>query len=75
MNRQYRILTVTKSHWDREWYMNFQKTRVRLLHLIDTVLDLLDDDPDFVSFMLDHGSSRRLTAFQRSGDGLPCRMP
>ena len=53
MNRQYRILTVTKSHWDREWYMNFQKTRVRLLHLIDTVLDLLDDDPDFVSFMLD----------------------
>ena len=53
MERKYRILTVTKTHWDREWYMNFQKTRVRLVHLMDHVLDLLDSDPDFVSFMLD----------------------
>lgn len=53
MSNTYHLLTVTKSHWDREWYMDYQKTRIRLVHLIDTVLDIVESDPDFVSFMLD----------------------
>ena len=53
MDKKYTIYMVTKTHWDREWYMNFQKTRIKLVHLIDNLLDILDNDPDFVSFMLD----------------------
>jgi alpha-mannosidase len=33
--------------------MDFQKTRIRLVHLIDGLLDILDNDPEFVSFMMD----------------------
>lgn len=53
MDKKYTIYMVTKTHWDREWYMNFQKTRIKLVHLIDDLLDILDNDPNFVSFMMD----------------------
>jgi len=53
MDKKYTLYAVTKTHWDREWYMNFQKTRIRLVHLIDGLLDILDNDPEFVSFMMD----------------------
>lgn len=47
------MYAVTKTHWDREWYMNYQMTRIRLVHLIDSLLEILDHDPNFVSFMMD----------------------
>lgn len=53
MDKKYHIYAVTKTHWDREWYMNYQMTRIKLVHLVDTLLDILDNDPDFASFMMD----------------------
>ena len=53
MERKYHIYAVTKSHWDREWYMDYQTTRIRLVHLMDALLEILDSDPDFASFMMD----------------------
>lgn len=53
MDKRYQLYAVTKTHWDREWYMDYQKTRIRLVHLIDQLLDILDTDPNFVSFMMD----------------------
>lgn len=44
---------VSHTHWDREWYRTFQQFRLRLVHLIDSVLDLLDKDRNFKYFMLD----------------------
>ncbi len=44
---------VSHTHWDREWYRTFQQFRLRLVHLIDGVLDLLDSDPSFKYFTLD----------------------
>ncbi len=44
---------VTHTHWDREWYRSFQNFRLRLVHLIDGLLDLLDSDMEFKHFMLD----------------------
>ncbi|MEG1516371.1 MAG: glycosyl hydrolase-related protein [Clostridia bacterium] len=52
-DKSYTLDAVTKTHWDREWYMNFQKTRIKLVHLIDGLLEILDNDPEFVSFMMD----------------------
>ena len=44
---------VSHTHWDREWYLPFQQFRLKLVHLIDGLLDLLDSDPRYTSFMLD----------------------
>src|SRR5207245_3818373 len=39
--------------WDREWYLTFQQFRLRLVDLIDHVLEILDTDPEFRYFNLD----------------------
>lgn len=44
---------VSHTHWDREWYRPFQDFRLRLVHLIDGLLELLDSDPKFKCFTLD----------------------
>lgn len=38
---------VTSSHWDREWYDSFQGFRMRLVGMLDEVLDQLAAHPDF----------------------------
>ncbi len=44
---------VSHTHWDREWYRSFQQFRLRLVHLVDSLLDLLEQDRNFKFFMLD----------------------
>lgn len=44
---------ISHTHWDREWYLTFEQFRVRLVDLIDNLLQLLDEDPDFKHFHLD----------------------
>jgi len=47
------MYVISHTHWDREWYMSFERFRHRLVHLMDRLLDLLDRDPDFRCFHLD----------------------
>ncbi|MBI5294691.1 MAG: hypothetical protein HY869_04390 [Chloroflexi bacterium] len=47
------IHVISHTHWDREWYQTFQQFRLRLVHLVDKLLDILDTDPDYKYFMLD----------------------
>ena len=44
---------ISHTHWDREWYLTFQQFRLKLLHLVDNLLDLLEKDKNFKYFMLD----------------------
>jgi len=44
---------VSHTHWDREWYKTFQQFRLQLVHLVDNLLVILDNDPDYLHFMLD----------------------
>ncbi|WP_328805565.1 alpha-mannosidase [Paenibacillus apii] len=44
---------ISHTHWDREWYLPYEKHHVRLVRLMDTLLELLDHDADFHSFHLD----------------------
>jgi alpha-mannosidase len=44
---------ISHSHWDREWYMPYEKHHVRLVKLMDNILELFDKDPEFKSFHLD----------------------
>ncbi len=52
-NPPYTVTIVSHTHWDREWYQPFQVFRLQLVHLVDTLLDLLDRDPEYHSFLLD----------------------
>ncbi len=44
---------ISHTHWDREWYLTFEQFRLRLVNLVDNVLDLLDQDERFRHFHLD----------------------
>lgn len=44
---------VSHTHWDREWYLPYEKHHVRLVKLMDELLDKLDQDPNYRSFFLD----------------------
>ena len=48
-----KIHVISHTHWDREWYLPFQSFRLKLIHLVDELLDLLEKDPHFKFFMLD----------------------
>jgi alpha-mannosidase len=52
-NRVATIHIVPHTHWDREWYLPFQRFRLKLVHLMDGLLDLLATDPQFPFFTLD----------------------
>jgi alpha-mannosidase len=47
------IHIVSHTHWDREWYRTFQQFRLRLVHLVDGLLDILAHDRNYKHFMLD----------------------
>ncbi len=44
---------VSHTHWDREWYLSFQRFRHRLVKLMDHLLDLLEREPRYKYFTLD----------------------
>lgn len=44
---------ISHTHWDREWYMDFEKHRFRLVELMDKLFEAFDKNPDFKSFHMD----------------------
>ncbi len=44
---------IAGTHWDREWYQTFQDYRMRLVQVMDGVLDLLEKDTRFAAFHSD----------------------
>ncbi len=47
------VSVVPHTHWDREWYLPFQRFRLRLVDLLDDLLPRLEADPSFRHFLLD----------------------
>jgi mannosylglycerate hydrolase len=47
------VFVIAHTHWDREWYATFQQFRIRLVHVMDALLDLLERDPSYTHFNLD----------------------
>src|SRR3972149_1978036 len=48
-----KLIVVSHTHWDREWYFVFEAFRTRLVGMVDQLLDLLERDPGYRFFMLD----------------------
>lgn len=44
---------ISHSHWDREWYLPYERHHMLLVELIDDVLELFETDPGFKSYFLD----------------------
>jgi alpha-mannosidase len=44
---------ISHTHWDREWYLTREQFRLRLVELVDRVLDLLRDGTGYAYFHLD----------------------
>ncbi|MCL4449512.1 MAG: hypothetical protein M1483_05110 [Actinobacteria bacterium] len=48
-----KIAIVPHTHWDREWYEPFQLFQIRLVEMVDSLLDLLENDQQYSFFLLD----------------------
>ena len=44
---------IPHSHWDREWYLPFEKHRVRLVELFDALIETMEKDPDYTYYHMD----------------------
>lgn len=47
------IKVVSNTHWDREFRRSFERTRHRLVAMMDRAVEVLESDPGFRSFTLD----------------------
>lgn len=47
------VYIVSHTHWDREWYLTREVFRTKLVRLLDGVLDIVENDDSFTSFMMD----------------------
>ena len=45
---KYYIHILSNTHWDREWYMSHEKYLVRLVNLMDRLLDIMKTTPDYI---------------------------
>ena len=43
MSKKKRVIAYLHSHWDREWYREFEVFRLRLLRVFDNILDMLNN--------------------------------
>lgn len=57
MPAPYRYHVISHTHWDREWYQEFEGYRQRLVFQLDQLLDLLERDPAYRCFHLDGQTS------------------
>lgn len=53
MKEQHVIHFISNTHWDREWLYSFQETRLMLVEFFDLLLDILEQEADYRSYVLD----------------------
>ena len=44
---------ISNTHWDREWLYSFQETRIQLVDFFQRLLNILEKNKDYKSFVLD----------------------
>ena len=53
MAHRRRVDVVPHTHWDREWYAPFRTFQLRLVDLVDGLLELMESDPSYARFLMD----------------------
>jgi alpha-mannosidase len=49
----FKAILISETHWDRAWYRTYQQFRLKLVGLVNGLLDILDEDPEFKTFTFD----------------------
>ncbi len=44
---------IPHSHWDREWYLPFEKHRTRLIDLFDNLIEVMEQNDDYTYYHMD----------------------
>lgn len=52
-----KVHVVPHTHWDREWYFTTSRSKVYLMHDFKRVIELLEDENGYDSFLLDGQAS------------------
>ena len=50
---QWQVHVYAHTHWDREWYRSFERFRSQLVGVVDRILQVLDSDSAFTTYVLD----------------------
>ena len=48
-----KVYYINSTHWDREWYMPFQGHRYNLVNMVEGLLDIMEQDPQYKLFCFD----------------------
>ncbi len=48
-----KIYITPETHWDREWYLPFEGYRMKLVRMMDELLDLIKNNPNYANFTFD----------------------
>ena len=48
-----KVHVVSYTHWDREFRWEFELTRMKLVDCIDHLLDIMTEQPEYRSFLMD----------------------
>lgn len=51
--KNHEIHVISNTHWDREWLYDFRETRMQLVDFFDRLLDILDREPRYNSYVVD----------------------
>ncbi|WP_193063853.1 alpha-mannosidase [Oceanobacillus oncorhynchi] len=51
--QQRTVHIISHTHWDREWYLPYEKHHFLLVKFMDELIDTLEIDPNYKSFHLD----------------------
>ena len=46
-------ILISETHWDRAWYLPFEQFRLRLVTLVNNLLEILETDKEFLYFTFD----------------------
>jgi mannosylglycerate hydrolase len=52
-NQQRRLHVISNTHWDREWRYSLWKNRQMLMVLMDRLIELMEQNPEYKYFILD----------------------
>lgn len=47
---------ISGTHWDREWRFTAEQSLLRLAELVDELIEIMEENPDYKCFLLDGGT-------------------
>lgn len=61
-NKDFEMHLISQTHWDREWRFSSQEIRAMLVDTMDSLLKIMEQDPDYSYYHLD-GQTRLLEEY------------